>query len=449
MNTEHLLATGKMKPLLLRYTIPGAVGLVFFSLQSIVDGIIVGNYVGSDALASVSLVMPSYTLLTAIAIIVGIGSQAQMSISMGQRDYAKAKSAFKTGLLSIIVFAALFSIVINLFSEQVAGLLGAKENLTDYVTAYITGLMPFAVTIVCFYFFDYTLKALGHPRFAMLVMTSSVLLNAVMSILFVTRFGLGIFGVALATGLTTLIGCILSGIVVFRQIQSSEGLGKAKSHFSWRLFGRIFYNGSSEGVAEIAMGIALFLFNITLMQYAGKDAVAAFSVINYMIFIGTSIFLGVSDGAIPVMSFNYGAGLWNRIGEVIKLVVRGNFIIGTLFLILLWGFGETVISLFLKDSNPAVAEMARDGSKIIGFAFLANGFNIFASSFFTAIDNAKYSLVIAAMRGLVFVVIGILILPQIFGVSGIFLTIPFAELMTFIVSSTLLRRMINKKIKSE
>lgn len=440
MNTERLLSTGKMGPLIAKYAVPGAVGLVFFSLQSIVDGIIVGNMVGADALAGVSLVVPAYTILTAVAIIIGVGSQAQMSIGMGQGNYVKTKNAFKTGLLSIAVFAALFCLAINLFASPIARFLGAEGDLFTYATDYIRGIMPFVVVAACFYFFDYSLKALGHPRFAMIVMVSSVLLNAGLSIFFVARFGLETFGVGLATGLTSLAGCIMSGVVVFRQMRHNGNLCKKKGHFNWRLLGRIFYNGSSEGVSEIAMGITLFLFNITLLKYVGKEGVAAFSVINYMIFIGTSIFLGISDGTIPVISFNYGAGHWDRIRETVRIVVRTNFIIGTVFLFLLWGCRESIISMFLGGSDNAVASLASEGSKIMGIAFLMNGFNIFSASFFTAIDNAKLSLVIASLRGLVFIVAGITVLPQLFGLTGIYITIPLAEFLTAFAAALLLKR---------
>lgn len=440
ISAEKLLATGKVGPLIARYAIPGAVGLVFFSLQSIVDGIIVGNFIGADALASVSLITPASTILTSIALIVGIGSQAQMSIGMGQEDYGKTKTALKTGLVFIIAFASLFCILINSFPRQVAGFLGAEGVLLDYSMNYMKGVMPFVIANACFYFFDYVLKALGHPRFSMIVMISSVLMNVVLSILFVTWLGLGTFGVGLATGISVLTGGILSGIVSFRLLRKHNRLNKVKGHFHWRMLGRIFYNGSSEGVSEIAMGITLFLFNLTLLEYAGKEGVAAFSVINYIIFIGTSILLGISDGTIPVISFNFGAKLLTRIREAMKVVIRTNFIIGVIFLILLWVCGEFIISLFLDESSQAVMDMALQGSRIMGFAFLLNGFNIFTASFFTAIDNAKWSLVIASLRGIVLIVIGIVILPRIFGVNGIWLTIPVAEFCTAIAGSILLKK---------
>ncbi|MCC8146737.1 MAG: MATE family efflux transporter [Bacteroidales bacterium] len=445
-STEERIATGKLGPLVMRYALPGAVGLVFVSLQTIVDGIIVGNYLGADALASISIVIPSYTLLTAMALILGIGTQAQMSIGTGQRDYKKTKNAFKTGLYSIVVFAVVFSVFINIFPLQVVRLLGAEGPLVDYSLAYIKGVMPFAVATACFYFFDYMLKTLGHPRFAMIVLVSSILLNVVLSIFFVTYFNWGTFGVGLATGLCSLVGATVSGIVVYRQIRNNTELSKQKGKFEWKQLVRIFYNGSSEGVSEIAMGVTMLLFNLTLMEYVGRAGVAAFSVINYIIFIGTSIFLGISDGTIPIVSYNYGAKLWERIKGIVKIVLRTNFLFGIFFFLLLWFFGEPIISLFLdNETGGEVISLAVNGSKIMGLAFLLNGFNIYTASFFTSIDNAKLSLIVAASRGLIFIIAGLSLLPQIFGINGIWMTIPVAELMTAFISLILWKREFRKR----
>lgn len=443
-STETRLATDKIGSLIARYSIPGAIALVFFSIQSIIDGIIVGNFLGADALASVSLILPAYTIPSSIALMLGIGSQAQMSIAMGEKDYTRLKNAFKTGGMAIIVYALIITLAFNLFPGQLAGLMGAEGDLLEGSIAYIHGLMPFMVANLCFIFLDYMLKTLGHPRFSMIMVVGSIGMNIVLSIVFVTLFGLGTFGVGLATGVSILTGCIISGCVVLKQMQSDLNIRSRKGKFSWRLLGRIFYNGSSEGVTEIAMGITIVLFNLTFLKYAGKEGVAAFAVTNYVIFVGTSILLGISDGAIPVISFNYGAGLWHRVRGALRVVLSTNFIIGLVFLLLLWSFGEYAFSIFLDDSSSEVIDMAIHGSRIMGFAFLLNGFNIFCASFFTALDYAKWSLVISSCRGLIFIVIGITVLPRLFGADGVWMTVAVAELCTALVSYRLLRGVMRK-----
>lgn len=443
-HNEKLLATANIRSLFVRYAVPGAISLVFVGLQSIIDGIVVGNYLGADALAAVNLVFPAYTILTSLSIIIGIGTNAQSSIGFGAKDYAKVKSTMKTGFVSILSVSLLFGIILFAFASPISTFLGADSNLIDYATGYMHGLMLLVPAIVIVFFLDYILKSLGHPRFAMGVMVSTIILNIIFNILFVTQFGLGTFGVGLATGLSAFIGLSASSYIVIKQLRGNAALAKEKAYFNWRYLWRIFYNGSSEGVSEIAMGITIFVFNLTLMEYAGKEGVAAFSVINYIIFIGTSIFLGISDGIIPIISYNFGARLWNRIREVVKTGIRTNLVIGLIFIVFLWAVGQNVVSLFLNESDQAVIDMAVDGARIMSFAFLLNGFNIFSSSFFTSIDNAKLSLIIASLRGLIFILIGIYIFPQLLGLTGIWLTIPFAEVMTAIASALLLRKTLKR-----
>lgn len=438
-NTEARLSGDNVGSLVARYSIPGAIAFVFFSIQSIVDGIIVGNFLGPDALASVSLILPAYTIPSSFALILAVGAQAQMSIAMGDQDYLKFKTVLKTGGFSILAYSLLVTLLFNAFPGMLAELMGAKGDLFADSLNYIHGVMPFMAANYFFVFLDSLLKTLGHPRFSMMMVVGFIVLNIVLSILFVAVFDLGTFGVGLATGISITTGCLISGCVVWRTFRGNRNLWGKRGKFSWRLLGRIFYNGSSEGVTEIAMSITIVLFNFTFLKYAGAEGVAAFAVTNYVIFIGSCILLGVSNGAIPIISYNYGAGLWHRVRQTLKVVLRTNFIIGFVFLVILWGFGKHLISVFLDDSSQAVIDLAVHGSRIMGFAFLLNGFNIFSASFFTALDNAKWSLVISVCRGLIFIVIGISVLPLIFGTDGVWMTITVAESLTAVISFYLLK----------
>lgn len=447
-NKDSCLATDNIGSLIARYALPNTIAFVFFSIQAIIDGIIVGNYLGADALASVSLILPAYTLPPGIAHILAIGAQAQMSIAMGEQNYARAKNALKTGSMSIIVFSLIIFLIFNVFPVQLAEIMGAKGDLFEGSLNYIHGLMPFVGVNLIMFFLNSILKTLGHPRFAMAMIAMSILLNIVLSILFVTQFDLGTFGVGLATGVSISVGCLLSLFVVLKSLRSHPALKKIRGKFSWRSLGRMIYNGSSEGLTEIAMVVTIILFNFTFLKYGGKDGVAAFAVTNYIIFIGSSILLGISDGTIPVISYNYGAGLWDRVRQGFKVTLTANFFIGVVLLILLWTMSEYAISIFLDDSSQSIIEMATQGSCIMGFAFLLNGFNICSASLFTALDNAKWSLVISACRGLIFIVIGITVLPLAFGITGIWMTVPVAEVITAVIAFFLVRKLFRKEVNS-
>ena len=167
-----------------------------------------------------------------------------------------------------------------------------------------------------------------------------------------------------------------------------------RGRYDQRLVWNAFYNGSSEGMSELSVAITVFLFNITMMRYLGESGVAAFTAINYILFIGTTVFLGISDGIIPIIGYNYGAGQQERIKSILKLAAQTNSLIGIGLFLLLLLFGEQVIGLFFKDHGSEAFEIASRGVSIYCFAFLLCGLNILASSYFTAIGNAKISIII-------------------------------------------------------
>lgn len=430
---ELQLSRGRLRPLFLRYASPGVLAMLFLALQSIADGVIVGRLISATALAAVNIAAPAYSLVTAVALIIGVGTQAQIGIHMGRGDCSEAKNALRSGVIGLTVFSVVATVGINVFADEIAVLLGADYELLKPSVGYIHGLMPWMVGLGFQVFFDYTLKALGHPRFAMLVMIGTILLNIVSSLIFVLCFDMGTFGAGLGTGLSFTIGAAVSGTVIWRQLRKTSSLAQADSRFSLRTFGHLFYNGSSEGLAEIAMGITTFLFNITLMKYVGKEGVAAFTLISYLVFVGTSVILGVSNGIIPIISYNWGARLILRVTGIIRMAVKSNLSCGIVLILLLWIFGRSIIGFFIDPSESHIIDLAARGARLASLAFLFSGINILAASFFTAIDKAGLSLLVASLRGLILLVIGVLTLPQWLGVDGIWLTMPLADGLTTLV----------------
>ena len=430
---ELQLSCGRLRPLFLRYALPGVGAMLFLALQSIADGLIVGRLIGATALAAVNIVIPIYTLVTAVALMIGVGTQAQIGIRMGQGDYTGAKTALWSGIAGLVLFVGAATIGVNIFADEIAVFLGVDSELLLLSTKYIYGLMPWLAGIGFLLFFDYTLKVLGHPRFAMAVMIGTILLNIASSVIFVSYLGMGTFGTGLGTGISFTLGAVVSGCVIVRQLRKNTGLSAAHGRFSLRIFGHLFYNGSSEGLTEIATGFIVFLFNITLMKYVGAAGVAAFTLVDYLMFIGTSIILGISNGTIPVISYNWGARYISRVKGIVRLALTSNFVCGLIMIFLLWTCGRIAVGLFIDSSEAHVIDLAVRGARFMSLAFLFNGFNIFAASFFTAVDKPGLSLVVASLRGPVLLIAGILALPRWFGVDGIWLAMPLADALTAVI----------------
>ncbi|WP_148464590.1 MATE family efflux transporter [Xylanibacter rodentium] len=430
---ELQLAVGRIRPLFMRYAMPGVIAMLFMALQGIVDGLIVGRFLGAKALAAVNIASPVYTFATAIALIIGVGSQAQIGLNLGAGEYTKAKTALRSGLTGLMVFSIVSALFVNLIADSLVRVLGADDELVETSSGYVYGLMPWLVGLAASLFFDYILKALGQPRFAMTVMVSTIIINIFLSILFVGKMGMGTFGAGMGTGVSFSLGAIVSGLTCYNRIRNNRNLYKARSRFSLKELGYIFYNGSSEGLTEIALGFTMFLFNITLMKYVGSDGVAAFTIVGYLVFVGVSVALGVSNGVIPIISYNYGAGLITRVKRVILMALGVNTVFGIFFALILWLGGRSIVCLFIDTTDTDVIELATTGARFMAMAFLFNGINIFAASYYTAIDRPSMSLVVASLRSIIFLTAGILLLPQYFGVDGIWATTLIAEILTLVV----------------
>lgn len=437
LEREKLLLTGEIPRLFMKYALPGVAGLLFLGIQSVIDGIVLGRFVGANALASVNLVLPCYSLISAFAIVMGIGGQTLVSISLGRGDKQEANNALRSVFVFLLGMSVVVSLVIFLSAGKIASFLGANEVLLPDAVHYIRALVPFFPLLCAMFFGDYIIKAMGHPLYATSVMGMTVVLNIVLDLVFVAVLGWGVMGAGLATGIAFTMGACFN---VPRLFSRHEVVAVQCGRYDRRLVWNAFYNGSSEGMSELSVAITVFLFNITMMRYLGESGVAAFTAINYILFIGTTVFLGISDGIIPIIGYNYGARQQERIKSILKLAARTNSLIGIGLFLLLLLFGEQVIGLFFKDHGSEAFEIASRGVSIYCFAFLLCGLNILASSYFTAIGNAKISIIISALRGLVFVGIGILVLPAVFGIDAIWYDVPIAEICTLSVSFWLVRR---------
>ena len=437
LEREKLLLTGEIPRLFMKYALPGVAGLLFLGIQSVIDGIVLGRFVGANALASVNLVLPCYSLISAFAIVMGIGGQTLVSISLGRGDKQEANNALRSVFVFLLGMSVVVSLVIFLSAGKIASFLGANDVLLPDAVHYIRALVPFFPLLCAMFFGDYIIKAMGHPLYATSVMGITVVLNIVLDLVFVAVLGWGVMGAGLATGIAFTMGACFN---VPRLFSRHEVVAVQRGRYDRRLVWNAFYNGSSEGMSELSVAITVFLFNITMMRYLGESGVAAFTAINYILFIGTTVFLGISDGIIPIIGYNYGARQQERITSILKLAARTNSLIGIGLFLLLLLFGEQVIGLFFKDHGSEAFEIASRGVSIYCFAFLLCGLNILASSYFTAIGNAKISIIISALRGLVFVGIGILVLPAVFGIDAIWYDVPIAEICTLSVSFWLVRR---------
>jgi putative MATE family efflux protein len=446
LDDKYLLELAPLSSVFLKYALPSVVTMVFFGVQSLVDGVIVGNHLGADALGGINIILPFFSIIMVLSLIVGIGSQTLVSMELGRKNIEKAQDAMSTGFWALVAVSLIATALLVLFAEPLTSLMGADERLLPHSLGYLKGLLPFILPLSLCFYSDAMLKALGHPKFSMVIMSVSVVVNVLLTVYFVMKLGWGTTGASVATGLAFTIGLLISSSITCNPKQQ---LWMLKGRFNMQFLCNATYNGSSEGISEMAAAISILIINLTVVRLLGADGVAAFTAINYIHLIGVLLFLGISDGLIPVLSYNYGAGNYKRIEQLFRFAAVVNMGIGVTVFVLLQLLGSHAILLFFDGSESQSFKIANNGLHIFAFVFLVNGLNVLIIAYFTALGEAKHSFIIAMLHGLVFLLIGVSVLPFFFGINGVWAAIPLGELLALGVAILLIRRTHKKLFSSQ
>ena len=425
---------------LARFTIPSIVMMIFTSIYGVVDGIFVSNYVGKTAFAAVNLIMPFLMIFGALGFMIGTGGSALISKTMGEGKREKANELFSMLILLSAAAAAVLTVLGIALMRPVAILLGAEGAMVEDCVVYGRILMVTLVPFILQNEFQSFCVAAERPRLGLAVTVAAGLTNMVLDALFVAVFRWGIVGAAWATSISQLVGGVIP--FVYFLLPNSSALRLRRFRFDGRALFRSCTNGSSELVSNLSMSLVNMLYNFQLMRVAGEDGVAAYGVIMYVNFIFVGVFLGYSFGVAPVVSYHYGAG---NEGEL-KSLFRKSLTIIALCAAVLTAAAEGLagpLSGIFVSYDAGLYEMTRRGFMIYSVSFLFMGFNMFGSSFFTALNDGLVSALISFLRAFLFQVGAILVLPALLGIDGVWLAVVTAELLALTVTVTCLVK--NKK----
>ncbi len=443
-NSDKILTTQSIAQLFMKYCIPAVIAMIITGVQGMIDGIFVGNFVGSYALASVNIALPFMQLIIGFSMIISIGTQSYVGMKLGQGEIENAQNSFNTFKILIFIIAALITLLGLTLNREIAEILGADESLLDNSANYIKYICIFAIPMCLMYYLGFLNRILGKPERYFYASILSIIINISLDYFFIVHLALGVCGAALATGLAYTSALL---IVISPMLQKENSINLFVGKFSKKSIFFVFYNGSSEGINSISVAITAFLFNTSLMQINGPDAVAAFTSINYVGTLGAMILFGISDGIGPIVSYNFGTRDYTRVKQMMKLAYLSNFIFGIILFSFLYFYGKELVGLFIKN-NPDLISLAVEGGKLYGIAFIMSGYNILNSGYFTFIGRGFESVVVASCRGFIFVSIGIFVLPIFWGIDGIWLSVAFAEFWAVIIGFFLVKK-INKKLLNE
>lgn len=429
MMQDNILGTEKISKLFIKFSIPAILSLTIAGVQTMVDGIFLGNFVGTNAMASVNIAAPFMQLMIGMNLIIGIGGASYIGRSLGEGQLKRAQDIFKSACLFMIGLSIVILVLGFTFSHQLASFLGANDVLLADTAMYIKMLALFAPFIGLSFILGIYVRCIGKPNIYLVSSIVSLVANIILNYVLIKQFKLGIVGAPIATGLSFATSFI---IVAIPFMSKTTVLNFFTGKFNWKLTGQLLYNGSSEGVSSLAAAISTFVFNMAFMQIAGEVGVSAFTAIGYISLFASLIVCGVSAGIGPVISYNYGAQLHDRVKQMMNISCKMAIIMGSALVVLIFLFGKYLIMMFVSD-NQAVLDLALHGSKIYAFTFFFNGLNILFSGYFTSIGDALSSIIVAICRGMIFILLGITILPQFIGISGVWMTVPVAEVLTLLV----------------
>lgn len=434
-NEEVRALTGGVTNEFVRFVFPSVFGLLAVSSAGVIDGIFIGNFVGSTALASVNLTMPLLALVFGILLMISMGGSVVAGKFLGENNKNDASNMFsKTGIVIclVLVILALFSLTLT---EEIMTALGARGETMALGVEYLWVIAWFFPIFGIAVLLDQFVRVDGRPGLSFLGMIGMMLTNIVLDYVLVAWLGWGLTGAALATGLSFMTG---AAIVLTHFFGSRANLKYVRPYGAWLDVLRASYNGFSEFLNETSSGLVLLLFNWILMTQIGALGVAAFTIVDYVIYFGILISFGVSEGVVPLVSINFGGRKPERIIRFVQLGVGLNFLIGTLIIASLLIWPDKLISFFLMEEEPEIQALAVSIIAAMWPMFLFNGANIAISAYFTGMQCAKQSATIAFMRSLLLPVILILLLWHLFGFMGAFYALPISEAITFCIAVLLL-----------
>lgn len=422
---------------LLRFVAPSVVMMVFISLYNVVDGFFVSNYVGKIPFASITMIMPVLMVLGAVGLMVGTGGTAIIGKTLGEHDPKRANRYFSMLVYVLVLAGIVISIITFWTMRPIATALGARGEMLEDCVLYgriLIIALPCEMLQMAFGSFFVVAE---KPKLGLLVTVMAGGANMVLDALFIAVFRWGLPGAAWATAISQAIG---AGVAVIYFARKNDSLLRLTA--KTKLYGRVLLNacinGSSEMVSNMAASVVTMLYNYQLLRFVGENGVAAYGVILYVSFIFSAIFYGYTMGSAPVISYVYGAKNRAELKNLFRKSMAVMFLTGIVMVIFVILSADALAKVFVGyDDN--LYNLTVQAFHIFAVIFLFEGVSIFSSGFFTALNNGKISALIAFLRTFVFEVSAVLVMPLLWGVTGIWWAIVVAEISAFLVSVVFLK----------
>ena len=425
-----------VEKLFTKLLVPTIMGMAASALFTVVDGIFVGNGIGSDAMAAVNISAPIFMIITGVGLMFGMGGGILTSINLSQGKKKVANINFTQSVIALVFISLVMTLLLTIFPHKIATLFGSDEYLMDMVVEYLFWFsisLPFTVLVVALPFFI----RLTNPKISMWAMLAATVVNIILDYLFIFVFKWGLFGAAIATDIGEFVGAAIMIIYLFRHSIAIRFVWLKLSVKSLLLTLRNVGYMIKLGLSEITISVMIISGNYVFMDYMGADGVAAYSVICYLFPIIFMVFNATVQSAQPIISYNYGCGQMKRSDNALRLSMLFTLAFAFSIMLLFICFTRSIVTLFIPDTASAAWGYAVAGLPLFATDYLFFGINIIMIGYYTSIERLRRAISLTILRGILPVVF-FFTLPLLLDVNGIWLAVAAGDITTTVVIVILL-----------
>ncbi|KGR37265.1 Na+ driven multidrug efflux pump [Vibrio campbellii] len=417
-----------------QYLWPALTGMVIKSLFIMGDALFIGLGVGPDGLGAIALVIPPFSIFTAIAMMVGIGGAAKMSIEIGKGNTESSQMWLSQSMLITTLLSTITVTLALIWLDELIALMGASGNLAQLAHDYLIVLLPFFVLYSLAWVLSCFVRNDTNPKLATYAMSIGAITNLAFDYLFIIEMNMGMKGAAYGTAIAQAVIALILLTHFVRKKGSLEfslkGIGLSKTK-------EILSIGTPTFFIEVTSAMTIVLFNYVLLSQFGESHIIAYGLTTNVGVFALFVMVGIAQACQPIISFNHGAGRPERIDEILKLGMKAAMGSGTVFLLGIWLSAPLIASIYLGDANDLIP-IAASALTFYFFGVPLMGLNMVIANLFQAIAKPKQATLISLCRGFVFVALGVLLLPKFFPQDGIWASIVFAEALTAVISLSML-----------
>jgi len=419
-----------------RFALPSIVMMVFTSIYGVVDGTFVSNFVGKTPFAAVNLVWPFLMILGAFGFMIGTGGSALVAKTLGEDKKEDANRYFTMLITLVIILGLLLTILGLIVIRPLSSALGASGQMLEDCVTYGRTLVIFNTAFMLQSVFQSLFITAEKPRLGLIMTVIAGLTNMVLDALFIAVFKWGLVGAALATGLSQCIGGVLP-LIYFMSSKNDTALKFVKTKLEGTVLLKACANGVSELMTTVSSSLVSMLYNFQLMRLAGQNGIAAYGAVMYVEFAFIAVFIGYSIGTAPIVSYHYGSENHNEVKNMLQKSFKIMSVLGITMMVLAQILASPLAKVFV-GYDKQLFDMTVHGFRLFSFYFILAGINIYASSFFTALNNGMISAIISFSRTLGFETLAVIILPIFLQLDGVWLAITVAEICAFVISISFL-----------